>query len=374
MRIRKRYSSPGLAAGHVAIPVAVVLAAPSRRASSDQSLNAAGDEDRLRVRRPDPEGDAGLVDDGPHPRVRSRVRHGVSLPIADSRRAALHAHGSADPSVVHFAHRRHGGGTAKDARRTPAPSPPSFASLSGHPSGCAACWAPGARTTALFALRMKRRVVSMPAPAAAAIRRVLARPDHVPVGSGRRGEERVRHARDGQVGAEVDEQQPFVGGLVREEPQQQRLGAEDRPVDPVAFARRPAKATVSRRSRRRSRWSARTSPRSSTSDQSRRQLSKVADAAGSGSRDRAAGSLRLANCASELGAAFRDLAGQARGPDRRRSGTARTPRTPAPGTASASAATAGAAPSAPAGAHGSPAHAAASRAPSWRPDRGSRGR
>ena len=76
------------------------------------------------------------------------------------------------------------------------------------------------------------------APSASAIDGVLARPDHVPVASDRRGEERVRHACDGQVGAEVDEQQPFVGGIVREEPQKQRLGAEDRPVDPGAFARR----------------------------------------------------------------------------------------------------------------------------------------
>ena len=60
----------------------------------------------------------------------------------------------------------------------------------------------------------------------------------MPVASGRRGEERIRHARDGQVGAEVDEHQPFVGGLVREEPQKQRLGAEDRAVDPGPLAGR----------------------------------------------------------------------------------------------------------------------------------------
>ena len=42
-------------------------------------VERAGQEDRLRVRRPHPEGDTGVMDDGPHLRARSCVRHGFSL-------------------------------------------------------------------------------------------------------------------------------------------------------------------------------------------------------------------------------------------------------------------------------------------------------
>ena len=76
------------------------------------------------------------------------------------------------------------------------------------------------------------------APAASAIDRVLARPDQVPVGSGRRGEKRVRHARDGQIGAEVDEQQPFVGGSSAKKRRSSASGPRTDPSTRIAFARR----------------------------------------------------------------------------------------------------------------------------------------
>ena len=75
--------------------------------SSDQLVERAGQEDRLRIRRPHPEGDTGVMDDGP-PSPGAELRSPWLFPsIADS--PACRGAGAPDRSirsVVHFAHRR----------------------------------------------------------------------------------------------------------------------------------------------------------------------------------------------------------------------------------------------------------------------------
>ena len=85
---------------------------------------------------------------------------------------------------------------------------------------------------------------------AAAVARVLARPEQLPAPAGRRRQQRLGRGVEVQVAAEVDEQEPIVPA-VAEVAEHERLGAEHGAVDPARPLGR--KTGSSRRSRSRSR-------------------------------------------------------------------------------------------------------------------------